>query len=412
MLRATVYLEGIAEALATIHARPLRAMLAGVAMAAAVATTAVVQTALDAIAQSARDASARAFGSDAFVVANVATSGLSRRELALKLERNADITPSDVRFLESVAAGRVLYAATTQRRADVSAGGRKFENATVNGTQAALADIRDVGIERGRFFTRAEEAAGAQVAVVGAAVVETLFPAGEPLGGTIRIGNRAFRIVGLQARQGTAGGVSLDRYVWMPLAAYRRVFGAPASLQVFARATDVNRTSEAEDHARASMRARRHLAPGASDTFDIITPGASRDFVTAITERLGAAAPPISLMALLAAIIVVANTTLVSVTQRTREIGVRRALGATRASIIIETLAESAVIAIAGGSAGLLAALAVLSAASAVVALPLALAWPTAAGALVAAALSGIAAGWYPARRAIALDVVAALRQE
>jgi putative ABC transport system permease protein len=160
------------------------------------------------------------------------------------------------------------------------------------------------------------------------------------------------------------------------------------------------------------MRARRHLAPGARDTFDIITPGASRDFVSAITERLGAAGPPISLMALFAAIIVVANTTLVSVTQRTREIGVRRALGATRTSIVVETLAESAAVAMAGGMAGLLAARAVLSAASAAVRLPLALSWETAIGALVAAALSGIAAGWYPARRAIAMDVVAALRQE
>ncbi len=407
-----MYAGGLTEALATIRARPLRALLAGLAMAAAVATTAVVQTALDALAQSAREASARAFGSDSFVLANIAAGNLSRRELAIRLERNPDITPADVRFLDRVAGGRVLYAATAQRRADVTAGGRTFENATVNGTQAALADIRDVGIERGRFFSPAEEASGAQVAVVGAALGDVLFPAGDPLGGTVRIGNRAFRVVGIQARQGSTGGVSLDRYVWMPLDAYRRIFGAPGSLQVFARAPDVARTSEAEDRARASMRARRHLAPGADDTFDLVTPEASRDFVTAITERLGAAGPPISLMALFAALIVVANTTLVSVTQRTREIGIRRALGASRASIFAETLAESAVVALAGGAAGLLAAAAVLSAASGAAGLALALTWRTAAGALAAAALSGIAAGWYPARRAVAFDVIAALRQE
>ena len=253
---------------------------------------------------------------------------------------------------------------------------------------------------------------GAQAVVVGRAVVDALFPAGDPLGGTVRIGNRGFRIVGIQERQGTAGGVSLDRYVWMPLAAFERTFGAPGSLQVFAKATDVARTSAAEDQARASMRARRHLGPGAVDTFDIITPEASRSFVTAITERIGAAGPPISLMALIAAIVVVTNTTLVSVTQRTREIGIRRALGAGRASILVETLAESSVVALAGGAAGVLAAVGVLAVASRSIGVPLALEWPTALGSLVAAGLSGMAAGWYPARRAAALDVITALRQE
>ena len=161
--------------------------------------------------------------------------------------------------------------------------------------------------------------------VVGRAIVDELFPGGDPLGQPVRIAGRGFRIVGIQAQQGTAGGVSLDRYVWMPLAAFERAFGAAASLQVFAKATDVAQTRAAEDHARISMRARRHLGPGAADTFDIITPEASRSFVAAITERIGAAGPPISLMALIAAIVVVTNTTLVSVTQRTREIGIRRA---------------------------------------------------------------------------------------
>ncbi|HEY6892558.1 MAG TPA: ABC transporter permease [Rhodanobacteraceae bacterium] len=410
--RIVLLRESVSQAVETIRNRPLRAALAAIAMAAAVGTTAIVQTALNGLAQSARDASARAFGSDAFVLAKFAAGNLSRRELAQKIERNPDVTAPDVRFLERVSGGTVLYAATAQRSADVGAGGRKFENATVNGTQAALFDIRDVGIAAGRPFTRVEEVSAAQVVVVGHGVVDTLFPGREPLGATVRIGNRAFTIVGVQAAQGTAGGVSLDRYVWMPLGAYDRTFGGVSSLQVFARAADVARTTTAEDHARASMRARRHLAPGVADTFDVITPEASRSFVAAITERLGAAGPPISLMALLAAVVVVANTTLVSVTQRTREIGIRRALGATRAGILVETIAESLLIAIVGGVAGVLGAVSVIAAASRGAGLPLSLEWTTIAASLVAAAGSGVLAGWYPARRAAALDVITALRQE
>ena len=407
-----LYVEGISEAVATIRGSPLRSALAGLAMAAAVGTTAVVQTGLDGLARSARDASARAFGSDSFVLTKLAAGTLSRRELADKIERNPNITRGDVRFLDSVAGGRVLYAATAQRSGDVIAEGRKFENATISGTQAALFDIRDVGIVRGRAITTDEEVRGAQVIVVGHAIVNELFPAVDPLGKAVRIAGRGFRIVGIQARQGTAGGVSLDRYVWMPLAAFERAFGPAASLQVFAKATDVARTRAAEDHARISMRARRHLPPGAADTFDIITPEASRSFVTAITERLGAAGPPISLMALIAAIVVVTNTTLVSVTQRTREIGIRRAIGASRASVLVETVAEAAVTAIAGGVAGLAAAAGVLSLAAGALGVPLSLEWPTTVGSLAAAGISGILAGWYPARHAAGLDVVDALRHE
>ena len=206
--------------------------------------------------------------------------------------------------------------------------------------------------------------------------------------------------------------MSLDRYVWMPIAAFERAFGAAASLQVFAKASGVAQTQAAEDHARISMRARRHLGPGAVDTFDIITPEASRSFVTAITERIGAAGPPISLMALIAAIVVVTNTTLVSVTQRMREIGIRRAIGASRANVLVETLAESSVIALVGGAVGLTAAAGVLSLAAGSLGVALSLEWPTTIGSLAAAGLSGVLAGWYPARRATALDVIDALRQE
>jgi putative ABC transport system permease protein len=400
------------EAIATIRAHPLRATLAALAMAAAVATTAVVQTGLGALARSAREASARAFGSDTFVLAQVGGAGLTRRELAERLARNPALTRADARFLERVADDRVVYAASAQHQADVSAGGRRFENAAVNGAQAALFEIRDVGIRAGRALTRDDEVAGSQVVVVGAGIAVELFPAADPLGATVRIAGRGFRVVGVLAPQGTGAAASLDRYVWMPLGAFERLFGPPATLQIFAKATDVSETGAAEDHARISMRARRHLGPDAPDNFDIITPEASRSFVAAITERIGAAAPPISFMALVAAMVVVANTTLVSITERTREIGIRRAVGATRRNVVTETLAEATVIALAGAAIGLAGAAALVSIAAGPLGIDLSLDWVTALGSVAAAAVSGIVAGWYPARRAAALDVINALRQE
>ncbi|MEQ1870452.1 MAG: ABC transporter permease, partial [Vicinamibacterales bacterium] len=148
-----MFISGVLEAVSTIARNPLRSSLAALAVAAAVATTSVVQTALDALARSARETSARAFGSDTFVIARLSTGNLSRRELADKLARNPNITRSDVRFLAAVADGQVQYASTAQRSADVVRGNQRFENASINGTQAALLDIRNIEVDAGRFLT-------------------------------------------------------------------------------------------------------------------------------------------------------------------------------------------------------------------------------------------------------------------
>jgi putative ABC transport system permease protein len=404
--------QAIVQAAQTIAANPLRSSLAALAVAAAVATTAVVQTSLAALARSARESSARAFGADTFVLARVSSGNLSRRELADRLARNPAVTRSDVRFIQSIADNKVRYAATAQRPADVSAGSRKFESATVTGTQAALLDIRNIEVDVGRFITEDEDNAGTAVVVLGRGASDVLFPASDPIGRQVRIAGRAFTVVGLQTRQGTAGGVSLDRYVWMPIRAFERAFGPAPSLQVFAKASDSVETIAAEDHARISMRARRHLRPGKADSFDIITPEASRSFVAAITERIGVAAIPISLMALVAAIVVVTNTSLVSVTQRTHEIGIRRALGASRSTVIAETIAESAIVGLVGGALGLLAGAGGFAVAARFTGSAIAISPATAIASLAAAILSGVAAGWYPARRAASFDVVAALRCE
>lgn len=247
----------VVEAARGCLANPLRSGLGALAIAVAVGTVAVVVTGLDGFARYAERASARAFGSDTFEVTRVATSEVSRTELADRIARNQPITRSDVRFLERFASGQVIYAPVAQTRADVTAGGRRFENASVNGTAAALFDIRDLGIERGRFIRRDEEDRAAQVAVIGMDVADALFPGLDPIGRVVRVGGRGFEVIGTQARQGSSGGVSLDRYVWLPLQAFERVFGAPASLDVFARAAGDDRTAAAEDRARATMRADR-----------------------------------------------------------------------------------------------------------------------------------------------------------
>lgn len=404
--------ESLAEAVRTLLGNRLRSVLAILALAIAVATSAIVSAALAAIETQTREATERALGADSFILTRLMTAGLGRREIARRLERNPPIQGPDVRFLERYAGDTVLYSPVAQRAADVSFRDRRFERAAINGTGADLPLIREIPIERGRFFLHSEVERAAQVAVVGREVAETLFPDRDPLGQRIRLAGRGFLVIGTLTTQGTVGGVTLDRYIWIPLPAYERAFGVPESLRIYAAGPPHGDPVAAEDRARATMRARRQLAPGEEDNFDIQTPEASRDFVQTLTARVGAAGPPISAMALLAAVVVVTNTILVSIAQRTREIGIRRAVGAKRAHIMLEVLAETGLIAVAGGSAGLLGALAALAVAGSGLGTPLPLSASAAAWALSAAAAAGLLAGWYPARQAASIEVTRALHRE
>ena len=399
-----------AQAASAIIANRLRSGLGALAIGVAVATLLIVNVALDGIQRYAELTTARTFGADTFLIAQVASPGrVSRAQLREQLARNPPITRLEASFLQRHANGQVRYALNAQTRADVVRADRRAALVPVTGTSAALAEIRDLNIVAGRFFTVDDDQRGSQVAVIGADIADMLFPDQDPMGGTVRLAGRRFDIIGVQGRIGSG---SLDKYIWIPIRAFERAFGAPRSLQLFAARAGSDGSALAEDHARVSLRAARALPPGVPDTFDVLAPEAARGFVANLSARIGAAAVPISLMALLAAIVVVANTILVSVTQRTREIGLRRALGARRADIVREVLAESVMLALAGGGLAAMLVVLAMAAISPAVPVPLALAPSTLALALAAAASSGIVAGWLPAVRANRLDVIAALRSE
>lgn len=411
--RARRLFDAVTQGVTAAASHRLRSALGALAIAAAVATIVVVVAALDGVAAYARTTTARAFGSETFLIAQVASPGrVSRRELQQQLQRNPPIRRTELVALERLAGGVVEYAPNAQTTAKVAAGGRTYENGAVTGTWSTLAGLRDLGIVRGRFFRADEDRSGAAVAVIGADVADTLFPSQDPLGQPIRLAGRRFEVIGLQDRLGNSGGASLDRYVWIPLAAFERAYGAPRSLQIFARTTTGRPEVDGEDRARVSLRATRRLDPGVDDTFDLLTPDAARGFVLNLSQRIGAAAGPISAMALLAAIVVVTNTVLVSVTTRTREIGIRRALGAGRTQIMQEVLAEAVVVALVGGAVGASIAWGLVALLSSALGVPIGVGLPTLVTALTAAGVSGIVAGWYPARRATRLDVITALRAE
>jgi len=405
--------EAFAQGWAVVREYRLRSALGALAMAAAVIALAGIATGLEALASFAARTAARTVGSDVFTIARVGqTGGLGRRALARKLERNVALSRTDARFLDEHGGDLVVYAPSAQRAADVTSLEGKLESALITGTTDAITRIREMALAEGRFFRADEASQGAAVAIIGEEIRQACFPGGRAIGATVRMGGLSFRVIGVQEAMGQLGGQSQDRYVWIPLKSFERAFGPPQSLQMFAKSLREGETGPAEDRARASLRARRKLLPGQEDTFDLVAPEAARNFVFTLSRSLNAAALPISLMSLLAALVVVTNTTLVSVAQRTREIGIRRAVGARRANIGAEVLAESIIVSGVGAFAGL-AVIAVLAAlASAVLGIPLSLAPATIARSLFMAIAAGLLSGAWPARQAARADVLASLRAE
>jgi putative ABC transport system permease protein len=405
--------ESFAQAFAVVREYRLRSTLGALAMAAAVIALAGISTGLEVLESFAARATARSIGSDVFSVSRVGQRArLGRRELAKKLERNVAITRADARFLDAHGDDLVIYAPFAQRIIDITSIEGKLESVPIIGTTEAITRIQEMALAQGRFFSEDESVRGESVAVIGDEVYRACFPSGRALGASVRIAGRAFRVIGVQEALGQLGGQSQDRSVWIPLGAFERALGPAPSLQLFAKSKEEGETVHAEDRARATLRARRNLYPGQEDNFDVVAPAAARSFVATLSGSLSSASLPIALASLLAAFVVITNTTLVSVAQRTQEIGIRRALGARRLNIGAEVLAESLILSVIGALFGLAFVSLLAAIASAILDLPLSLAPATLVRSLLMASMAGLLSGALPALRAARADVLTSLRAD
>ena len=321
----------------------------------------------------------------------------------------------DARFLEAFAGDRVLYSPYRNHTSDVKRQNQICEDTTIVGVSADMAQIRDIGIVEGRFFTSQEDSSRAQVAIIGDTVRTTLF-AGEasPLDGIIRIEGLEFRVIGLQERLGSAFGRDQDKSIYIPATAFDRLYGPGTGFALFGRPRPGSGLTlqEALDQTRVALRTRFHARPGQDDNFDTLTPDAIRGFIDQVLGMIAAIVVPVTCISLVVGGIVIMNIMLVSVTERTREIGIRKALGARHADIMMQVLIEAVVLAILGGAMGV----AIGSMATLVLGRVFDLSLHITAGYVILAigvsSVVGVVSGWYPASRAARLDPVVALRAE
>ena len=399
----------------SIRAHKLRSILTLLGIIIGVASVVMVGAAIDGLGVYAEQSTAKAFGTESYLVAQIAQVGRSTpTERAAKLRRNKRIRMEDVEYLRQTTGDQILYSPYRIRIEDAKRNNDTFEGASILGVSAALAEIRDVAVEQGRFFTEQEERARQNVCVIGVEVAQALFPDGSPLGQSLKVRGFDFLVVGLQEKLGSAGGQSQDNQIYMPVASFNRLFGVDPSMAVFGKprpGTGLNLESGL-DVTRSALRSRFATKPGETDNFDTLTPDAIRGFVDQILGLVKAVVIPVTMISLVVGGVVIMNIMLVSVTERTREIGIRKALGARHDDIMLQFLVEAVLLSIMGGAIGLALGAGFAALLSIVLAVNLPVTMTYVVLALVVSTLAGVVSGWYPASRAALMDPITALRAE
>jgi putative ABC transport system permease protein len=403
-------------AMDSIRSHKLRSFLTLLGVIIGVASVILVGSAIDGLGVYAESSTAKAFGSESFLVAQIAATGrMSRREYFDKVKRNKPIRTVDARYLEALNGATVMYSPYRNHISDVKRDNLACEDTTILGVSADMVNIRDIGVVEGRFFTQQEDRARSLVGVIGDTVKTTLFPGdASSVGKILRIEGVEFTVVGVQEKLGSAFGRDQDKSIYIPITAFDRMYGPGTGFALFGRAKPGFGLTlqDALDETRVALRARFHARPGQEDNFDTLTPDAIRGFIDQLLGMVAAIVVPVTCISLVVGGIVIMNIMLVSVTERTREIGVRKSLGARHGDIMQQILIEAVVLAMMGGALGVaLGAVATLILGK-IFELSLSITLGYVALSIAVSSIVGVVSGWYPASRAAKLDPVAALRAE
>src|SRR5881227_2156089 len=308
----------------------------------------------------------------------------------------------------------VLAAWESSTRTTLVAGHRHAKDVEVTAATELYFDIRSLAVERGRPFTGQEVQAGVPVLVLGYELAEKLFEGQDPLGREVKIFDLPYRVIGVVEKQGNLFGLSLDKFAVAPASApVKRYVSEPRVVDAVAmKARTQSDMREALGQAEAIMRNRRHLRPRQADDFTLETADEVLDFWGKISRVLFVALPGLVAVSLVVGGIVIMNIMLMAVAERTREIGIRKSLGARRRDILRQFLVEAATLATAGATGGVVLGIGLAAAVAALTPLPAAVApWSILAGVVLGGGV-GVVAGVYPASRAARLDPIAALRHE
>jgi putative ABC transport system permease protein len=397
-------------ALDTLRAHKLRSFLTLLGVILAVTTLVSVMSVLNGLNLYVSTKIAN-LGANAFVVDRIGI--ITNHQDFLKALKRPPLRMEDYYALKGHLKYALNVAGEEDTAQDVHYAGNLMEEVAVIGATPEFAEVRDFDIASGRFMTDSDEMHRTPVCFIGHDVVDKLFGGLDPIGREMRVGAQQCQVIGTAKALGSMLGQSQDNFVMMPLSTYRTVWeGANDTVTIFVEAISMDAMPAAEDEARVLLRARRHMRYQDADNFGIVAPSSITDLWQQLTANIFGIAVWLTSVFLVVGGIVIMNIMLASVTERTREIGLRKSLGARRRHIVLQFLMESSILAATGGAAGILAAVGIAMLVRATTPMPIST--PLNA-VLIALALStgvGLFFGIYPAVRASRLDPIEALRAE
>lgn len=403
--------EAIKIALQSLWANKLRSILTLLGVVIGVASVIAVVTMING-ANTYVATKVYGYGADVFTASKmplVITSG----EEWLRYSKRKDLKMDDYDAVAAECNACTTTGAMLDATGNVVSLKQSATGVDIRGWTWTMPSLYNIDIDHGRMFTPSEQEHDAHVAVIGYDIVDNVLGAGDPLGKDIRVDGQPYRVIGVAERQGKTLGESQDNFVAIPINTFMSVYGSNQSITIYARGSGVGAPLErAVDQVRVILRARRHDALTAPDSFSLDTNSSFVGLFKQFTASFSIVAVGIAAISLIIGGIVIMNIMLVSVSERTREIGVRKALGARRTDLMLQFLIESATMALVGGVIGVIGGIVIAKAVTLLIGFPTTIAlWSVLAGLFVATAV-GIFFGVYPARKAAMLDPIVALRSE
>jgi putative ABC transport system permease protein len=407
---AVTVIETFRLALDALRAHKLRSFLTLLGVILAVATLVAVMSVVAGLNFYVADRVAN-LGANVYLVDRFGI--ITSQDAWIKAQKRPLVTLEEYQRLRESMKSAANVAATDDRIMDVRSGNILLENTDLTGVTPNYAEIRNMNLAAGRFLTEGDDLHHAPVCFIGTDVVKKFFPTVDPIGKTIRAGTNTYEVVGVATEIGSAFGQSQDNYILLPFTTYYKDWHKQNDwLTIFVQAQNSEVMQASEDEARMLMRAWRHLPYDAPDNFAVFGSASIMALWNQITGNLFAVAVALTAVFLVVGGIVIMNIMLASVTERTREIGLRRSLGARKKHIVLQFMTESAVLAAVGGIMGLTLSYGIVALVRAVTPIPVKTPLSAVIISLSVSTAVGLFFGIYPAMRAAKLDPIEALRAD